>query len=660
MITLVRAALLACLLFGLNAIASAQDPPAGDAPAATRPAPAARDDAPLSQSRRMSPPATPAPSAPSGQSPFRALLPNFSGTTIMWIAVVLTLALLLQTRPFLSWLNLDAIMLAVAAVALAFRSETAPCPVDGPTLQYWSYAILTAVCIYWLGRGLQLTLRRAVPTRSANVSEGAMLVLIVAVMALGFNTVINAPLSDASRDGLAGGIYMAETGKLPYGDLPGRDYHGPLLYALHAGAVRVAPIDASSGALTWDNRGEWLDGDRLQATDPLAPRLVNGLLFVLLLIGMGMIGQRLHSVAMGWTLVAILVVFPGTLECLEKPDVMLPAVLLTWAVAFLTMGAAGPFFATLFVVFAGLASPWAWLALPVLLIYFARRGWQALAVVGAMLIGVAAVGAMLLFLVRPTLPRADGALAAAGRSPSFAAVLEPNGTVVRIEKRDVPPPPSDFKALLWQCLLDAESTSVGTGFDVPPGTNAANVFYRDLATTAASRERVQGSYRDAVAAWPDSTRLLASLRSVLECVWRPEGVRVPVLPTPWTLWFGAGPEAESNRMLTQRIVKGAVGALVLFLCWRMTRAPRPELPFLLGALLAITAGAMLASERGAVVNWVWLLPLALAVVAAPVDPGDGTRQNATPRASPPPQPTRPSSPSVFASRSSEPRISVER
>ena len=133
MITVVRAALLACVLLGLNAFATAQDSPTGDDPSAqTKPAPGdsaqaptARDETPVLQPRRMSPPAAPMTVAPSGQSPFRALIPNFSGTTITWIAVVLTLSLLLQTRPFLSWLNLDALMLALAAIALAFRSETA-------------------------------------------------------------------------------------------------------------------------------------------------------------------------------------------------------------------------------------------------------------------------------------------------------------------------------------------------------------------------------------------------------------------------------------------------------------------------------------------------------------------------------------------------------
>lgn len=676
MTTFVRGGLFVCLLLGWCASAAAQDSPSPVPPdRATATRPAAPGDAPPSTPieqdastaipRRMTPPIENAhlPDAPQSASryaPFRTLIPSLSGTTITWIAVVLTLALLLQTRPFLSWLNLDALMLALAALALAFRGETAACPPDGPTLQFWSYAVLTGVCIYWLWRGVQLTFWRALPIRSANVSEGAMLVLIVAVLAIGFNTVFNAPLSEGARDGLAGGIYMAETGKLPYGDLPGRDSRAPLLYALHAGATKLAPPAGSNGSLSWSNRSEWLDGDRLTTLDPIAPRIVNGLLFVLLIAGAGLIGQRLHSVAMGWTLIALLVIFPGTLECLAQTDVLLPAALLTWSVAFLTLPAIGPFLATLAIVFAGLAWPWAWLALPVMFVFFIRRGWQALAVVGAVLIGASAVGAMLLFLVRPTLPRADGALSAAGLEPRFTASLGANGALVIEQYKPVAPPPADFKAWLWKVLLQVESTSVGPGFDLPPSTDASSVLYRELSATAAAREPVQASYRDAVAAWPDTTRLVVALRSLLESVWRPDVVRAPVLPSPWTLWLGAGSEAESNRIHAQRIAKGAVGVLVILLCWRMLRAPQPELHQLLGGLLAIAAAAMLASEQGAIANWVWLMPLLLAVIAAPVDSTLAPRQSASPRASPPPQPTRPSNPSMFASRAAEPRITIER
>ena len=588
------------------------------------------------------------------------MIPNFSGTTITWIAVVLILALLLQTRPLLSWLNLDAIALALAALALAFRSETAQMPADGPTLQSWSYGVLTGVGVYWVWRGIQLTFWRAMPTRTANVSEGAMVVLIIATLAIGFNAVMNASLGEGTRDGLAGGIYMAETGKLPYGDLAGRDSRSPLVYAVHAGAARVLPPTDDGGPLAWDSRSRWLEGGRLGALDPLAPRVVNGLLFVLLMAAVGLTGQRLHSVAMGWTLVAILTIFPGTLECLTQTDVLLPAALLAWAVAFVTMGGLGPFLATLLIVLAGLAWPWAWLALPIMLVFFIRRGWQGLAVVGALLMGATAIGAMLLFLVNPTLPRADGALAAAGVEPRFAAALGSNGALVIEQYKPVATPPGDFKSWLWRRLLEAESTSVGSRFDLPPATDGSNVLFREVTTTAAARDRVQASYREAVAAWPDSTRLVVSLRSLLESVWRPEGVRAPVLPTPWAVWFGSGPEAESNRVLAQRILKGALGLLVLVLCWRVGRLVQPALHQLLGALLAVAAGAMLASEQGSTTNWVWLMPLILAAIVAPVDSTAAPRVVAAPRPSPPPQPARTNNPSVFASRGAEPRISVER
>src|SRR5262245_55496368 len=162
MTTFVRGGLIACLLLGLGVSAAAQDsPPPADSPAKIAPersqedpkAAAARQE-PATQPSRMTPPPagenppeTPAAQPGSTLSPFRALIPNFSGTTITWIAVVLILALLLQTRPLLSWSNLDALALALAALALAFRSETAQVSEGGPTLQAWSYGILTGACV---------------------------------------------------------------------------------------------------------------------------------------------------------------------------------------------------------------------------------------------------------------------------------------------------------------------------------------------------------------------------------------------------------------------------------------------------------------------------------------------------------------------------------
>src|SRR5262249_1510407 len=139
MITFVRAGMLACLVLGLSTYAVGQDsPPTDDPPAESRARETPQSEGKAaaeasSEPRRMTPPAASTKAEESGPAsstfaPFRALIPSFSGTTITWIAVVLILALLLQTRPLFSWLNLDGLMLALAAVALAFRSETAAVP----------------------------------------------------------------------------------------------------------------------------------------------------------------------------------------------------------------------------------------------------------------------------------------------------------------------------------------------------------------------------------------------------------------------------------------------------------------------------------------------------------------------------------------------------
>src|SRR5262245_25330958 len=116
MTTLVRTGLLVCMLLGFGPRVMAQDSPAQDEGRADSqqallkdsPAPSgAQDESQSAPSRRMTPPPVVTRESDvraSPLTPFRALMPNFSGTTITWIAVVLILALLLQTRPFLSWL----------------------------------------------------------------------------------------------------------------------------------------------------------------------------------------------------------------------------------------------------------------------------------------------------------------------------------------------------------------------------------------------------------------------------------------------------------------------------------------------------------------------------------------------------------------------------
>lgn len=594
-----------------------------------------------------------------GLAPLKALVPQFNPVMLTWIAVFVILALTFQSKPIFTWHNADGLVLALTAVGLALRSEPAQVPAGGPTLQCWSYGLLTCSLVYWLIRGIFICYARTLPALTPNVREGAMSIFVIAGLVLAFSAILRTPLSESARDGLAGGAFLLETQKLPYGDLPGRDSHSPLLYGANAGAIKLTQWIGASDAKTWSNRSLWLSPESMPRFDSAAVRLLCGVLFLLLFGAVAWLGQRLHSAALGQSMVVILGVFPGALECLAQPDLLLPTTLLAWALVFLTLPFVGPFLATVAVVAAGLAWPWAWLTIPLLLGSFVRRGWQGLIVVLALFGSFAGVGYGLYRLVEPTLPRADGALAAAGDEPGYTVALSAGGELTIDSYKSQSLPKSDFKSWVWDTLLRAESTTVGHEFTPGTGIDRSVVFFRELFVPAAARDRVQEAYRDATVNLPLMPRLATCLRSVLECTWRPESVAAAIEPTPWRLWIGGGSENASQRVFAQRMVKFLLGVLALLLAFRLFRVQPIERHHLFGALLAVIAGTMLASEGGAAANWLWLMPSALAALALRcdreiVEPLPTTGKPA------PLYPGRPSTSGMYIRRSPEPRISVER
>ena len=138
----------------------------------------------------------------------------------MWISVVFVLALTLRTNQWLSFRNLDGVVLAGTCVLLAMRS------IDGDvggSMRWWSYLLLTVASLYWLTRGVLLVRARSTPFHGGNVAGGGMLVMLLFALSVAVTTVATAPVSPASRDAIIGGQYMAATGKLPAGHTVGVD-----------------------------------------------------------------------------------------------------------------------------------------------------------------------------------------------------------------------------------------------------------------------------------------------------------------------------------------------------------------------------------------------------------------------------------------------------
>ena len=567
---------------------------------------------------------------PSAELASPGFWPDLQWPTVCWLAAVVILALTIRLRPLLSLRNLDGLVLAGASLLFALRNTAGNSPWWPQTWPWWAYAGLTAVSVYFLLRGIGLLLSTKGVLRAEPVSDGARLVLLTVALALCIQRIATAPVSAGSRDGLVGGIYPAASGKLPYGDAPEFEGRSPLLYLLHAGAVRVVeptliPAGAAIGRpMTWENRSWWLAEPWVESANLVAARLVNAVLFVVLLIGLCVIGRRWQVLGADGTMLAVFCIFPGTLECLAHPAVMLPAALLTWTLAFAFLPALGGLLATLCLVLAGVASPWAWLGLPVLLAHFWRRGWQALGSTVGLLAGVAACVGGLAWLVQPAMPRTNGALHLAGLQPLYSTRLADQETVV-LDRRNVPSEDIVSPALssrVWRFLIESESAALKNAeqppsavkIDWPNGVTANTVLYRQLDVARAVLPLVQTPYREAIGQMPDATRLLVAARTVLEATWVPAHAAEPTVEGAWQLWGGPPPMTE-RWVLIRRIVKSVVGLLTLWATLAVFVGRRARPRHLLATLLMVASGTLLASEAGAATNWVWLLPLVTAIGA---------------------------------------------
>jgi hypothetical protein len=608
--------------------------------------------------------------------------PDLQWPTLCWLAAVVVLALTIHLRPLLSLRNLDGLVLAGTALLLGLR-DTAGSPPRGPyTWQSWAYAGLAAVTVYWVLRGIGLLLTTRAVQHGDLASSGTRLVLLIVALVLCIQRIATAPISADSRDGIVGGLCTSATGKLPYGDAPEFGSRSPLLYLLHAGAVRIVPPTLSpadetvSKPMTWENRDWWLAEPWTSSADLIAARLVNAVLFIVLLLGLAVIGTHWQAPGSAGTMLAVFCIFPGTLACLAHPDIMLPTVLLVWTLAFALVRGIGGLLATLCLVLAGLAWPWAWLGLLVLLAHFWRRGWQVLGSTVGLLAGIAACVLGLGWLVRPALPRADGALLLADLPPAYSARLADHDTVV-VDRRTAATQESAAPVLsrqLWRFLIDSESAplkSAGQGagavkIDWPNGTSDSTVLYRQVDVDNAARPLLQASYRDAVEQMPDGTRLLVAARTVLEATWMPVATERSATVGTWEFWGGPAP-ITGRWLLIRRIVKVVVVLLVLWAAMAVFFGRRVLVRHLLATLLIVAGGTLLASASGPATNWVWLLPLitALWAVHEPIllatPPPAALRTPPPPPPAPRPPPPRPPPPPPppYVPPPSPPRITIE-
>ena len=545
------------------------------------------------------------------------LVPEMSADVRTWLAIVVILVLLLRLEPLATMHNLDVLVLAVLCALLLARGD------ELDVAPAWVYVALSVTAVYWLFRGLQMFARREIPMRQLNLTRSATLVLIAAGLLVAFDGLLRAPISGSSRDGIAGGLQVVRTGKLPYGIVADHDSRAPMIYLAHAGGIWLGDTGAP-------------EGDRLRDVDPaddalwqvadekgIAHRvvlLVNSTLLLAFLGALCVIGVRLHSPAMSGVLIALTCVFPGAAECFVEPAIMVPAVMLAWSVAFAMMGGLGGLLSMLMLVMAGMAWPWAWCAVPVLAAYLMRQGLQALGMIIGLLGGIVACVAGTVWLVAPDLPRADGALLQAGMTPRFVAqIADDGGLVIEAGEYDAVTPPTSpaIKQRLWRGLLEFDGVTLdGLAGEtmLPNGDDADGILYRDVVPEPDAQERLVAGYRNALAEMDDQTRFWVAARTMLEATYLPMTARQDQALGTWQAWALRGGE-DLWRMI-RRSVKIGLAVLVVIIALALLGGGKRRPHHLIGAMLMIISATLLVSWHGAVTNWVWPLPLILAALVA--------------------------------------------
>lgn len=570
------------------------------------------------------------------------LLPDLSTAAVTWFGVVVVLVLTITTAPVRSMRNLDGLVLAATCLLLGLRFDEGAVfgEAAGRSVQWWSYLLLSVSAGYWLLRGVQLLLSRSAPGVGCNVSQGAMVILVLASLAICVMRINQAGQSSGSQDGVVGGAYTAVHGKLPYGNASGYDARSPLLYLVHAGTWKIAGTPAESDSA--QAAGLFPDtGHHDSGMELAVGASVNLVLLSFTLIGLFVVGWRLHSSAMGLTAVALFSAFPGTQECLSQPDIMLPAMLLTWTIAFALLPGVRGVLSLGTLVFAGLAWPWAWLLTPVLLAHFYRQGFfQASGATVGLLGGVAACLAGLTCLTQPTLPRFDGALAAAASpdlQPQYTAQLTEDGSIMIDKHTAGAAIEKDLKSWAWSWLVQREQSTLasaplenGPRVALPNAVDGADVMYRAVDARGDAAAALQPGYRAAIAEMELMTRMWVALRTVAESTWLSADPPAAPIKGTWELWAGSEsngePNGASSWSLIRRIAKFGAGLVSLMVAALLFFGARREKHQLIGGLLAVASAALLVSELGAVSNLAWLLPVALAAIASHSGPSRRSEQ----------------------------------
>lgn len=555
---------------------------------------------------------------------------------LSWFAAIAILALTLRARNPLSLASLDGISLAGAAILFVLRDlDGSQRGVGGHSWSWWAISLFPLIALYWLIRGI-LLFSGARPARLSRAALGGPVVVFAFVgLLLAGRSVATGLIPPAMHDGFIGATGMLESGALPYGDFPGHDSRGPLLYSFVAGVLKVTQpavlpdVPLAEGPMA-PERTIVFPADPPVRYDATALRGANALLICLATIALFIIGVGCGARSLGAGLAAIFLLFPGVREGFGDTELLLAATLLAWSLAFLFVPWVGSFFSALCLTLGGVSCPWLWLGIPLMLAFHLRRGAALVGTVCGLLLGFAALGFVFANHVRPTLPRERGVLAAADLPPRFRATLSADGQVLQIsidEREDRPRFAARLAAPMLRKLLEQEDLSLEAAFRrkglpefvLPDGVAPHAVFYTDIAAEGAAADVLQSEYRVDLAAAPDKTRFFAAIRTVIESTWLPAApvgaADGAVEPSTWRAW-SLEPGGMASRVDAARRAMKII-AILCALVMALGLLVRRDAGFgeFAGALLATLTLAFLASEPGSAARWAWIVPAILAAHA---------------------------------------------
>jgi hypothetical protein len=244
---------------------------------------------------------------------FQNLGPNQGG--IVWLAVLVTLLVAFDFKNWKSWRNLDLLLLLAPAFLMIdiIRFSTPSEDAAKLTLAGLVFLGLFVFSATFFVRAMVGALGRPQPGFVPNLTQGALLVLVVILLACNTLLTLQRNPDDCGLYTNLGAKRMLERGKYPYGDPMLRNgaaaTYGPILYLAHMPFQLVLPpADPAASAVRKEGKAAATDDPHTYRWPPvLATKLALLSFHALGVVALFLIGRQLGSSRLGLALIALYV-----------------------------------------------------------------------------------------------------------------------------------------------------------------------------------------------------------------------------------------------------------------------------------------------------------------------------------------------------------------